>query len=583
MAIDLPPVIPPQLAKLEVLERYASGATPYVGIVNGYELRVTGDHHLTDEEMAKIFAAANTPSQAIILMNSLAYRKGHLLVTMQYAPDVSVVYVHAVQGTVRKVEGEGVAEYFEPLTGDSDLTRADFDRVRVMANVRSERAGVDYSAQFVVDENNPADVTLRFEGVPAEDYDPTDLTLKVGNQGSRYVGRYFGDVGLSHEFKNGVKASAAYQTAFTDLGESRGGEDYHRIQLGADRPFASGLYGINVSHVEYTQDLGSAAATGGLPGLVDVLNSVSSALGLGNLGDALLGSSSAGVQSADLDADINSIVLTGEQVLASDLDYRFNLFQRIDYIDSQIDVSRTGVVDPDSPNEFALQDEKYGVVEVGVKYFGAKALEDKLMRWSAQFAVAAGVTGDSGTLGTYKEFREEALKENPAADVPEVAPAARTAEFIALKPKVSLKIPTSPDGSINGSFVGQFADEQLPQQQQWVLGGMTTLAAYLPGVLVGDSGYFGLVNYEHVFPTDVAKITGSVFAEYGTAWYENVSGSLGDERSIADAGVRVRAEFGWDVTVDAVAARKIADDGFEDEDDLDELEADFYLTLKKVF
>lgn len=568
MAIDLPPVIPPQLAKLEVLEQYASGATPYVGIVNGYELRVTGDHHLTDDEMAKIFAAANTPSQAIILMNSLAYRKGHLLVTMQYAPDVSIVHVHAVQGTVRRVEGEGVAEYFEPLKGDSDLTRADFDRARVMANVRSERAGVDYTAQFVVDEGNPADVTLVFEGTPAEDYDPTDLTLKVGNQGSRYVGRYFGDVGLSHEFKNGVKASAAYQTAFTDLGESRGGEDYHRIQLGADRPFASGLYGINVSHVEYTQDLGSSTVATGIDGLLCQL------LGLCGGG---------ATRSQDLDADINAIVLTGEQVLASDLDYRFNLFQKIEYIDSQIEVDNSGFLQEDEPSEFALQDEKYGVVEVGVKYFGAKALEDKLMRWSAQFAVAAGVTGDSGTLGTYKEFREAALDENPGADVPEVAPAARTAEFIALKPKVSLKIPTSPDGSINGSFVGQFADEQLPQQQQWVLGGMTTLAAYLPGVLVGDSGYFGLVNYEHVFPTEVAKITGSVFAEYGTAWYENVSGSLGDERSIADAGVRVRAEFGWDVTVDAVAARKIADDGFEDEDDLDELEADFYITLKKVF
>lgn len=568
MAIDLPPVIPPQLAKLEVLEQYAAGATPYVGIVNGYELRVSGEHHLTDDEMAKIFAAANTPSQAIILMNSLAYRKGHLLVTMQYAPDVSIVHVHAVQGTVRRVEGEGVAEYFEPLKGDSDLTRADFDRARVMANVRSERAGVDYTAQFVVDESNPADVTLVFEGTPAEDYDPTDLTLKVGNQGSRYVGRYFGDVGLSHEFKNGVKASAAYQTAFTDLGESRGGEDYHRIQLGADRPFASGLYGINVSHVEYTQDLGSATVATGIDGLLCQL------LGLCGGG---------ATRSQDLDADINAIVLTGEQVLASDLDYRFNLFQKIEYIDSQIEVDNSGFLQEDEPSEFALQDEKYGVVEVGVKYFGAKALEDKLMRWSAQFAVAAGVTGDSGTLGTYKEFREAALEENPGADVPEVAPAARTAEFIALKPKVSLKIPTSPDGSINGSFVGQFADEQLPQQQQWVLGGMTTLAAYLPGVLVGDSGYFGLVNYEHVFPTEVAKITGSVFAEYGTAWYENVSGSLGDERSIADAGVRVRAEFGWDVTVDAVAARKIADDGFEDEDDLDELEADFYITLKKVF
>lgn len=580
MAIDLPPVIPPQLAKLEVLERYSGGAAPYVGIVNGYELRVTGDHHLSDEEMATIFSSANTPSQAIILMNSLAYRKGHLLVTMQYAPDVNIVYVHAVQGTVRSIEGEGIAEYFGKLKGDSDLTRADFDRARVMANVRSERAGLDYSARFVVDETNPADVALVFESTPAEDYDPTDLTLKVGNQGSRYVGRYFGDVGLSHEFKNGTKAFAAYQTAFTDLGESRGGEDYHRIQAGADRPFASGLYGINVSHVEYAQHLGTFEGAGGIPLVSDLLNGL-----VPGLLESLLPGLGAGggSRSIDLDADIDAIVLTGEQVLASDLDYRFNLFQRFEYIDSQIDISQSGVLDPDELGEFALQDEKYGVAEVGVKYFGAKALEDKLMRWSAQFAVAAGVTGDSGTLGTYDKYKADTLAANPSAVVPEVAPAARTAEFIALKPKASIKIPMSPDGSINGNFIAQFSDEQVPQQQQWVLGGMATLSAYLPGVLVGDSGYFGLINYEHVAATNFAKLTGSVFAEYGAAWYENVSGSLGDTRSIADAGVRVRAEFDWDVTLDAVVARKIADDGFEDEDELDDLEADFYITLKKVF
>jgi hypothetical protein len=573
MAIDLPPAIPPQLTQLNRIEQYVAGSSPYVGIVNGYEVRVSGDHHLNDEELAKIFAAAKTPSQAIILMNAMTIRKGHLLVSMQYAPDVNVVHVHAIQGSVTNVQGEGIAEYFTGLEGDDDLTRADYERARVMANVRSERAGVNYSARFDVDPENPANVALIFNPEPVEDHDATDVILKLGNEGSRFVGRYFGDAALSHNFKNGTNAAVAYQTAFTDLGESRGGEDYHRVQLSMDRPFASGLYGISASHVEYSQDLGSfALATGGSGGgltNVPVLGELDEVLG--GLLSSLLGGGGGGaaIQQVDLEADINAIVLSGEQVLAGDLDYRFNLFQSIEYIDSQIEVD---TLDP-------IQDEKYGVVEVGVKYFGAKALNESLLRWSGQFSVKAGVTGDSGTLGTYDEF----VANSTTTPVPEVAPAARTAEFILLKPKLAMKLPLTASSSINANFSAQFADEQVPQQQQWVLGGMSSISAYLPGVLVGDSGYHGLVNYEYSFPLNFAKITTSAFAEYGAAWYENVSGDLGDERSIADAGVRMRAEFDYDFTLDAVAARKIADDGFNDSDDLDRLEADFYITLKKVF
>ncbi len=572
MAIDLPPALPPQLTSLESIERYAAGATPYVGIVNGYELRVTGDHHLSDEELKKIFAVAKTPSQAIILMNSMTVRKGYLLVSTQYAPDASVVYVHALQARVAAVEGEGIESYFSGLVGEPDLSRSEFDRARVMANVTSERQGLNYTTSYSVDEANPEDVSLVFESQAVEDHDPTDLVLQFGNQGSRYVGRYFGDIALSHNFSNGVRATGAYQTSFTELGEDRGGEDYHRFQLSADRAFAAGLYGISASHIEYGQDLGRVATAGSdddpLGGLLSPIVDIVDLLLPG-----LLPGGGGGSQQIDLEADIQAVVLSGEQVLASDLDYRFNLFQRVEYIDSQVEVDTLG----------SLQDEKYGTLEVGVKYFGAKALDEQLLRWSAQFSVKGGVTGDSGTLGTYDEFVAAAIASNPNAVVPEVAPAARTAEFVALKPKLSMLLPLSADGSLSGEVTGQFANEQLPQQQQWVLGGMNTLSAYLPGTLVGDSGYFAKLSYDHKIPVGGVDLVGSAFIEYGAAWYEDVSGDLGDERSIADAGVRLTAQLGWDVTLDAVAARKLTDDGFNESDDLDDLEADFYFTLKKIF
>ena len=561
MAIDFPPALPPHLTTVTEITTAAAGASaPYVGLVNGYELRVTGDHYLSEAELETIFSTAKTPSQTIFLMSSLVLRKGHLLVSMEYAPEGSVVYVHAVQAALTSVEGEGVAQYFKGLEGDSDLTRAEFERARVMANVKSQRTGVDYSARFVVDENQPNVASLVFDATPVEDFDATDVYLQFGNQGSRYVGRYFGDVGISHNFDDGSRVGLGYQTAFTDLGESRDGEDYHRIQISADKPFSSGLYGITASHTEYTQQLGSSSGsstTGGTGAICDLL----SALGL-----CAPGASTPG-QSYDLEADINVVSLSGEQVLASDLTYRINLFERLEYIDSQLDVSGVG----------SLQDEKYGTLELGAKYFSAETMGDTKFRWSAQLSVKAGITGDSGTLGTYAEY----LAANPTSS--SVVPAARTAEFVTILPRIAAKLPLSKETELNASVFAQYADEQLPQQQQWVLGGMKSISAYLPGVMSGDSGYFGDLSLQHKVVVAGIDVTAAVFAEYGAAWFENAAGTAGDERSIADAGVRVSADLGWGVNLDAVVARPLADDGFVSDDELERLEADFYFVVKKVF
>ena len=150
-------------------------------------------------------------------------------------------------------------------------------------------------------------------------------------------------------------------------------------------------------------------------------------------------------------------------------------------------------------------------------------------------------------------------------------------------PRIAAKLPLSKETELNASVFAQYADEQLPQQQQWVLGGMKSISAYLPGVMSGDSGYFGDLSLQHKVVVAGIDVTAAVFAEYGAAWFENAAGTAGDERSIADAGVRVSADLGWGVNLDAVVARPLADDGFVSDDELERLEADFYFVVKKVF
>lgn len=571
MAIDFPSALPPQQATVVQIAEWAGASNIYQGVVNGYQIRVSGDHYLSREQLDKIFKSATTPSQAIFLMSSAALRNGHMLVSMQYAPDGEAIYVHALQARVVELKGGEISTFFTDLKDKPSLSRAEFDRARVMANVRSERTGIDYSVSYTVDENTPERVAMVFSGEPREDHDATDLVFKFGNQGSRYVGRYFGDVGLSHNFDDGSRATAMVETAFTDLGESRGGEDYYRVQLTADRPFAAGLYGVSAGHTEYSQDLGSSSTssttTASNSGLIcDVLG----VLGL------CTPSSTATIstQRVGLDAKINTLGISGEQVLFSDLSSRLNVFERLDYIDSQIDVGVFG----------NLQDEKYATLELGGKYFSADLRGPKALRWSAQLSLKAGVTGDTGSLGTYKEYRAQYLANNAGATTaPQVVPSARTAEFISLMPRFTAKLPIAGAGDLRLNTMAQLANEQLPQQQQWVLGGMGSISAYLPGVLAGDSGYYGKLDYAQSLRVLGIDIEPEVFVEYGSAWFENAAGEDGEARSIVDAGVRFNTDLAWGVQVDAVIARAIADDGFANSSTLKPYETDFYFSLKKIF
>jgi hemolysin activation/secretion protein len=49
-----------------------------------------------------------------------------------------------------------------------------------------------------------------------------------------------------------------------------------------------------------------------------------------------------------------------------------------------------------------------------------------------------------------------------------------------------------PEGyTLAASLSGQYADDTVPQNSQWVIGGLGNLTAWLPAILVGDSGALG--------------------------------------------------------------------------------------------
>ena len=72
MAIDLPPVIPPQLATPAQVSAYSAVSnTAISSVINGTNVRVLGNRYLADADVQDLLGSAKTPAEGII--NPVSY------------------------------------------------------------------------------------------------------------------------------------------------------------------------------------------------------------------------------------------------------------------------------------------------------------------------------------------------------------------------------------------------------------------------------------------------------------------------------------------------------------------------------
>ncbi|WP_372759727.1 ShlB/FhaC/HecB family hemolysin secretion/activation protein, partial [Litorivivens sp.] len=467
MAIDLPPVLPPVLAdeaSYYEIKRGVANSVSIQGAIAGTNIRVYGNKTLDAEAVLAMIADAALPSEFIKQLTRAYHDEGNILTRVVYFRESTTVSVFVSEYLLDSVEGDDkITPYFDGLLGDTNLTLNEFYNARELANIRSERSGVNYRTHFeVLDEKR---ATLVFEPEPVADHDATDIFVEVNNRGSRFAGRYYGIAGLQHNFTAGTQASLAYQHAFSDLGGSRYGNDLDQLKFTLDHPFTFGLYGVELTHVEYESIAESVQTTQGGCALL------------------ILGCTPASSQNIERSADgeISEVALTGKQYLYSTPLLGITLSQRLEHVDTKVEAE--GFSD-------SILDETYQVAELGIDYSRRPAPVRGDSSLQAGLKIRYGLGGDSGTLDRYEEFRAQ----NPSASVPDVVPAARSADFLTVHPHVDYHWRYAPQWVASASFKGQFANEQLPQQQQYVLGGMYSLSAYLPGALIGDEGYLLRLN-----------------------------------------------------------------------------------------
>ncbi|MGB1906625.1 MAG: ShlB/FhaC/HecB family hemolysin secretion/activation protein [Spongiibacter sp.] len=562
MPIDLPPIIPPQAANAAQVEqiRRAGAESVYEVVIAGYTLRISGNRYLSREQLDLLTSSAKTPAQAVNALNQAYYQLGHLLTTVYYSQQDKMVYVHVVHGHLADIKApEEIRHYFEDLIGDQDLRRSEFDAPRVLANLDSERRGVGYRVSYQLAPDRQA-YTLVFKEEPVSDHDATEISLNANNYGNRFLGRYFAGVSLRHDFDNAIQVNFSYDRALSEFGETNGGDYYNGYTLRANMPTSWGLYGLEGRYTEYARTVDGAqlgdATTAQACSAADLFCNLASPPALPGSQDVVDPSAPTYVESKT-----SSLAATGEQVLLSDTLYRLTLSERLEVVESTITAEGRGDV----------LDEPQATLELGVKYNHLTRVAGIASKFTLHNFVDVGLKSDGGTFDT--DDREDT-----------VAPGRRSGRFVVVKPRLSWQLGLVDWASLTASVSGQWSDgRQLPLQQQYFLGGNNGLSAYLPGILVGDSGAYSRLQFEaNGLPLWGFEFKPGVFIEHGQVWYEDVEGPQGDTRSVADAGISLKADYKKVLQTEFIAARPVADNNV-DKETLRRAEVDFFWRFKLGF
>ena len=125
----------------------------------------------------------------------------------------------------------------------------------------------------------------------------------------------------------------------------------------------------------------------------------------------------------------------------------------------------------------------------------------------------------------------------------------------------------------------------MPEQQQWVLGGVGSVYASLPGLAVGDSGAVARLQWEPpVYPVaDLLELGLRSFVEYGmTRFEQNVGGRDTGTRSQSDIGAELTGTLPWGLEAAIGTAVELSTSGVSEDAETD-ADANYYFRLRQTF
>lgn len=443
MAIALPPPPTPQQGELPALRAEASREPSIAIDYRGVRLCIFGSQLVTEERLREAVGQAASLSDAIRAIGASYYRAGYPATLLSYAADrggQATVYVRVVPGKVSEVRGaEELRPWFRDLPQHAPLTDAQFEGDRDGADILSTRAGQRYEPAFVPAGRDSVVLDL---GQPRPGPAQTTAAASFNNYGNRYAGPYLANLGLRHSFGSGDEFSLGGSTALRMLG--LGGDHagpYHGADAAWSRITRLGSFGVQGRYADFEETADNFRFKGRLHeiGLIwryVPYTSFSQRLGLeGRLlhdREAL----GAPAQAATVSCDPLSTLL------------------------AQLGLANCQAVRGGAD----VFEEHYDSAELSLAYAWRSTQAQHQLEFNAGVLLRKGLDGGR-TPGTG---------------------AGRS--YFLWQPALSLRYALSPRFTLAAAGNAQFSGAVLPQQQQYLIGGPTTLHAYLVGAGVGDQG-----------------------------------------------------------------------------------------------
>ena len=263
----------------------------------------------------------------------------------------------------------------------------------------------------------------------------------------------------------------------------------------------------------------------------------------------------AGIHYVNYDFEFNTIGLHGDlrQIealwlvpLYADFTHRWTLQAKVDRTDKKNEREDTGAIQ---------QQEVYTSVEASTSWSQKLHLLQNESSLDAGLAVRRGLSDEHQT--------------NTSANL----------NYLVYKPALGLKHPWTEHFNTSLNVNGQFTTDILPEQQEWLLGGLGSMTAYLPGVAVGDVGYVARAQAELNLDVSGFEVTPRLFGEYGFATFQNpAAGQVSERQSLGDVGVEVAFKLGKTFEGSVAWAKSVYDEGIS-QSELDAAKANVYFRI----
>lgn len=474
MSIALPPPAIPQLGTVEQLQPQASGGV--VVAYQNYQVHVAANGLVDEATLNKVIAAADNISNAIRAIGGAAYAAGYPAAKVMYVASGNDVYVTVQPGEISSVKADDALKpYFEGVEAAKPLTASALEPRRMLASMLADRAGYEITPSLEPDGNGGTVLDLEKN---VRKQDPTTINVDFGNPGSRYSSRWFLDLGLKAATNYGDEFRLSWREGVPNV-ETEPGGDYHEQNLGWTRVTPMGVMGFSGRLVNYD------ARTNGV----------------------------------DTNGRIWSVEGLYLYPILADFNTRWTAQGKVDYIDNQRDLDSTTT----TPT-VTFKREKYPSIEVSTSYTRNLGFLDHLWGLEGGVTLRKGF-GDGENTTTLPLNGDE--------------------QYLLLRGVATAKVYTQPDlwfwkPSLTSGITlsGQYSGDTLPEQQQWVIGGLGNISSALPGIGVGDNGYLVRLFTETAAwnHPQVAGLsfTPRLFLESGAASYAGTN-PIGTQ-SITDVG-----------------------------------------------